>query len=182
MPKNNNIRVFDKLVSKTKIYLLIIAVLLIIICFYEVKFILPAVLIFALTGIYAYWTNNKRRNELSEHIKDLTLTVDNAAKSTLINSPFPLIVIETDGNIIWKSSKFIQEFTNLDINTYLNDIVKELKLEIENSNDQKDLKELIKKDVFIGDKEYKILGEYVKSKGKTNSADNEYMATLYFID
>ena len=184
MPKNNNIRVFDKLVSKTKIYLVIIAILLIALCFYEVHFIMPAILIFVLIVIYAYWTNNKRKTELSEHIRDLTLTVDNAAKSTLINSPFPLIVIETNGNVVWKSSKFIQEFANIDINTYLNDIVKELKLEIQNSREEnkQELKELINKQVVIGDKIYEIFGEYVKSKGKDNKKENEYMATLYFVD
>ena len=174
MPKNNNIRVFDKLVSKTKIYLVIIAILLIALCFYEVHFIMPAILIFVLIVIYAYWTNNKRKTELSEHIRDLTLTVDNAAKSTLINSPFPLIVIETNGNVVWKSSKFIQEFANIDINTYLNDIVKELKLEIQNSREEnkQELKELINKQVVIGDKIYEIFGEYVKSKGKDNKKEN----------
>ena len=182
MPKNNSIKVFDKLVSKTKIYLGIIAILLAIICCYEVRFIVPAILIFVLIVMYAYWTNNKRRNEISEHIRDLTLTVDNAAKSTLINSPFPLVVIETDGNIIWKSSKFIKEFANVDINTSLNEIVKELKLEIENSSEEnkKELKELIKKQVVIGNKTYNILGEYVKSKD--GKKENEYMTTLYFID
>ena len=125
MSKNNsNIKVFDKLVSKTKIYLVIIGILLAVICFYENRFILPAILIFVLILMYAFWTNNKRKNEISEHIKDLTLTVDNAAKSTLINSPFPLIVIETDGNIVWKSSKFIKEFANTDIATHLNLFVK----------------------------------------------------------
>ena len=180
MPKNNNnIKVFDKLISKTKIYLIVIAVLLTVICFYENKFILPAILIFSLILMYAYWTNNKRRNEISEHIKDLTLTVDNAAKSTLINSPFPLIVIETDGNIIWKSSKFIKEFANVDINTYLNNIVKEIKLELENSSEEnkKELRELIKKQVVIGEKTYSVFGEYVKTKEK-----DEYMTSLYFID
>lgn len=182
MPKNNSIKVFDKLVSKTKIYLLIIAVLLITICFFEPRFIVPAILIFVLITMYAYWTNNKRKEELSSHIKELTLTVDNAAKSTLINSPFPLIVIETDGNIIWKSSKFIKEFANVDINTYLNNIVKELKLEIENSSEEnkKELKELIKKQVTIGGKTYNILGEYTNSKD--NKKENEYMTSLYFID
>ena len=181
MPKNNNIKVFDKLASKTKIYLIIIAILLAIICFYEVNFILPAILLFIIIVMYAYWTNNKRKSEISEHIKDLTLTVDNAAKSTLINSPFPLVVIETDGNIIWKSSKFIKEFANIDINTYLNDIVKELKLEIENSSEEnkKELKELIKKQIVIGEKNYNILGEYTKAKGNKKE---EYVATLYFID
>ena len=184
MPNNTNRKNFDKLVSKTKIYLAIIAVLLIIICYYEVRFITPAILLFVLTLMYAYWTNNKRKTELSEHIKDLTLTVDSAAKSTLINSPFPLVIVETDGNIIWKSSKFINEFANIDINNYLNDIVKEIKLEIENSSEEnkKELKELISKQVEIGNKNYKVLGEYVKSKSKDKKNQEEYMTTLYFID
>ena len=55
--------------------------------------------------------NNKRRkSELSEQLRDLTLNVNNAAKTTLINSPFPLIIIETNGNIIWRSEKFNSEF------------------------------------------------------------------------
>lgn len=182
MPKNNNIKFFDKLVSKTKVYLVIIAILLIAICFYEHRFIMPAILIFSLIVMYAYWTNNKRKVELSSHIKDLSMAVDNAAKNTLVNSPFPLIVIETDGNVIWKSSKFIREFANVDIGTYLTNIIKELKLEIENSSEEnkKELKELIKKQIEIGNKTYKILGEYVKSpRGKETT---EYMLSLYFID
>ncbi len=185
MPRNSKI-VFEKLVSKTKIYLIIIAVLLVILCIYETNFITPAILIYILILMYAYWTNNKRKVELSEHIKDLTLTVDTAAKGTLINSPFPLVIIETDGNIIWKSSKFIHEFANIDINSHLNNIIKELKLEIENSSEEnkKELSELIQKQVKIGEKTYKILGEFVKSKDKAKekNKENEYMATLYFID
>ena len=181
---NNNRKVFDKLVSKTKIYLVIIAILLIALCYYEINFITPAILMYALILMYAYWTNNKRKTELSEHIKDLTLTVDNAAKSTLINSPFPLVIIETDGNIIWKSSKFINEFANIDINNYLNNIVREIKLEIENASEKykKELEELILKQIQIGDKTYKVIGEYVKSKEKDKKKENEYMTTLYFID
>ena len=184
MPNNTNRKIFDKLVSKTKIYLIIIAILLIILCCYEINFITPSILVYILIVMYAYWTNNKKKIELSEHIKDLTLTVDNAAKSTLINSPFPLVIIETDGNIIWKSSKFIHEFANIDINNYLNNIVKEIKLEIENGSeeDKKELKELIYKQVKIGEKSYKVLGEYVKSKEKDKKKENEYMTTLYFID
>lgn len=184
MLNNANRKKFDKLVSKTKIYLVIIAILFVILCCYEINFITPAILLYILILMYAYWTNNKRKEELSEHIKDLTLTVDNAAKSTLINSPFPLVIIETDGNIIWKSSKFIHEFANIDIHTYLNNIVKEIKLEIENGSeeDKKELEELIQKQVKIGEKVYKVLGKYIKSKDKAKKKEEEYMATLYFID
>lgn len=184
MQNSANRKIFDKLASKTKIYLVIIAILLIILCFYEINFITPAILIYFLILMYAYWTNNKRKAELSEHIKDLTLTVDSAAKSTLINSPFPLIIIETDGNIIWKSSKFLHEFGSVDINNYLNNIVKEIKLEIENSSkkDKKELEDLIHKQIKIGEKTYRVVGEYVKSKESDKKKENEYMATLYFID
>ncbi len=187
MPNNTNRKIFDKLISKTKIYLVIIAILLTIICVYEANFIMPAILIYALILMYAYWTNSKRTAELSEHIKDLTLTVDSAAKSTLINSPFPLVIIETDGNIIWKSSKFIHEFANIDVNNYLNNIVKEIKLEIERNkedkeNEIKEQKDLILKQVKIGEKNYKVVGEYVESKENNKKKEHEYMTTLYFID
>ena len=186
MPNNTNRKIFDKLISRTKIYLVIIALLLVALCAYNIKLILISILAYVAILIYAYWTNNKRRAELSEHIKDLTLTVDNAAKSTLINSPFPLAIVETDGNIIWKSSKFIHEFANIDINNYLYEIVKEIKQEIENNNSEnkKELEELIQKKVQIGEKTYKVVGEYVKSKenNKKNETNSEYMTTLYFID
>ena len=181
MPNNNNIKMFNGLVSKTKAYLVIIAILLIVLCCYELRLILPSFVIYVLVLVYTSWTNKKRTAELSEHIKELTINVDKVSKRSLINSPFPLIIIETNGNIIWKSTKFVQEFANIDINTHLNTIVKELKLEIENSN-EKDRKNTINNHVTIGKRQYRILGEYVKSKQNDKKNQKEYMATLYFID
>ena len=175
---NTSKKVFQTLVSKTKIYLVIIAVLLIALCFYEPNFITPSILLFILISMYAYWTNGKRKAEISKHIEELTYTVDSAAKSTLINSPFALIIVETDGNIIWKSKKFVDEFSTIDISNYLNNILKEMKLHIENNPDKKDRS--IEKEIKIGEKDYHILGEYVKSKEKKNS--EEYMTTLYFLE
>ena len=86
--------------------------------------------------MYAFWTNNKRKAELSEHIKELTLTVDNAAKSTLINSPFPLVIAETNGNIIWKSTKFVSEFANININNYVNELIDDINSEIQDRKDK----------------------------------------------
>ena len=62
---NNNRKGFDKLVSKTKIYLVIIAILLVLICFYEINFVTPAIILYALVLMYAYWTNNKRSFKIS---------------------------------------------------------------------------------------------------------------------
>ena len=126
----NNRKLFDNLVSRTKIYLVIILILLIILSCLQPILILPAIIVYILILTYTYFANNKRKSEISEQLQDLTLTVDTAAKSSLINAPFPLVILETDGNIIWRSSKFITEFMNIDINSYISDIIIDIKNEI----------------------------------------------------
>ena len=131
MQKSNR-KIFDTLISRTKIYLVMIFILLVIICVENYKMILPSIILYIAILTYSYYTNTKRKNEISETLQDLTLTVDSAAKTTLINSPFPLIILETDGNVIWKSSKFITEFANVDINSYVNDLNMDITNEINN--------------------------------------------------
>ena len=177
MPKNKN-GMFDNLVSKTKIYLVIIAILFIIICVYNNKLILPGIIMYILILAYTRWAENKRTTEISNHVQELLITMDSTAKKTLINSPLPLIIAETDGNIIWRSSKFVSEFANIDIKNYIDDLIKEIKLDIENNKDEKSRK--IKKQIEIGNATYKVLGEYVKSNNKKQ--EDIYMAILYFID
>ena len=180
--QSNNRKVFETLVSRTKIYLAIILVLLIVICIENVSMIIPSALVYVLVVGYTYYANKKRKSEISETLQDLTLTVDTAAKTSLINSPFPLIILETDGNVIWRSTKFTTEFANIDINTYMSDLILDIKDEIE-KNKQKGNKDIIK-EMKIGNKVYKIMGRYVnfrnKSKDKKNKKD--YMIILYFID
>ena len=173
----NNNRFLEKITSRTKIYLAIIALLLIIICINKPVFIAPGIILFILIIIYSYWTNSKRNAELSRQIQNLTMTMDGTAKKSLINSPFPLIIIETTGNIIWKSSKFVYEFANIDINNYLIDILEEIKEDIEAQQDKK--QKTITKKVQIGNKIYSVLGEYIRSKQNDKS---DYITILYFLD
>ena len=179
--QNNNRKVFDSLVSRTKIYLAIILILLIVICVENVIMIFPSILIYAVVVGYTYYANKKRKSEISETLQDLTLTVDSAAKTSLINSPFPLIILETDGNIIWRSTKFNIEFANIDINTYLNDLIVDIKDEIESgSTGNSDILTELK----IGNNMYKVMGRYVNFRNKDKERKNkkEYMVILYFID
>ena len=175
---SNNRKISDSLISRTKIYLVIILLLLIVICVLNTNYIVPSIIVYLAILSYSYWVTNKRKSEISEQLQDLTLSVDSAAKSSLISSPFPLVILETDGNIIWKSSKFVTEFANIDINNYLNDFVEDIKNEIENRENQKD--KSIARQEKIGKNEYKILGEFVKSKN--NKKNQEYMIILYFLE
>ncbi len=169
-------KVLDTLVSRTKIYLAIIFILLVYIAIRNTYMIIPCIIIFASIVIYSYYTNNKRKSEISETLQDLTLTVDTTAKTSLINSPFPLVILETDGNIIWRSSKFTSEFANVDINTYMEDLITDIKEEIENK--QKSNNQEIIKQIEIDKKTYQVVAKYVKAK----KSKTEYMVILYFID
>ena len=184
---NNNMKFSDILVSKTKIYLVIIAILLIIICIVKPICIIPAVILYVATLVYALWADHKRTAELSERIKELNFNVDKASKRSLINSPFPLLMAETNGNIIWKNAKFVQEFNNLNINKYVVELLKEIKLEIQNNDKIKGNK--IATHVVLDKKKYRVIGEYIKLDDKKNNKSNksskankEYMTTLYFLD
>ena len=174
---NKNRKLFESIESKTKIYLVIIAIILIILCVYKTAFIIPAIIVYSLIIAYTIWVNNKRKGEISTYVEELTISMDSAAKNTLINSPFPIIILETDGNVIWRSSKFNKEFANVGINTYIDDIAKEIKMDIERENNPK-----INKNIRIDEKTYNVLGNYVKIKQRDRKKQTKYMTILYFID
>lgn len=174
---NNNMKILENIESKTKIYLLIIAIILILLCMNMPIYIIPSIILYLAIVVYTIWIYNKRKGEVSNYINELTISMDSAAKNTLINSPFPLIILETDGNIIWRSSKFNKEFANIGINKYIDDIAKEIKTDIDNNNIP-----TVDKEVKIEEKTYHIIGDYVKIKQKDRKKTNKYMTILYFID
>ena len=178
--QNNNRKMFETLVSRTKIYLAIILVLVIIVGIENSKLIIPAIVLFLIVMGYTYYANKKRKSEISETLQDLTLTVDSAAKSSLINSPFPLVILETNGNIVWKSSKFVTEFADIDMDNYIDDLIIDIKDEIEKSDNKK--RKSVIRQIQIGKKTYTVQGEFAKSKKYERKKSPEYMMILYFID
>lgn len=179
--QNSNRRIFDSLVSRTKIYLVLIFILLVVICILKPIMIIPSIVLFALIMAYTYFANNKRKSEISQHLQDLTLNVNSAAKNSLIHSPFPLIILETDGNIIWRSTRYVSEFANEDMSVYIGNLLDSINKKIEIQKDDKD-KNIIE-NIKIGNNDYKVLGEFIKSGtiSKKNQSD-KYMMILYFID
>ena len=179
--QTSNRRIFDSLVSRTKIYLVLIFILLIIICILKPIMIIPSILLFIAIMAYTYFANNKRKSEISQHLQDLTLNVNAAAKNSLIHSPLPLIILETDGNIIWRSTRYVSEFANEDMSMYISELLDRINNKIEQQEDEKDKN--IKENIRIGNNDYKVLGEFIKS-GTINKKkqSDKYMMILYFID
>lgn len=72
----------------------------------------------------------------------------------------------------------MEEFQNVEIRNYLTPLVKEIKLDIEKGNENKE----IIKQFNIDKKVYKIKGGVAKSKKRDKRTQKEYILTLYFID
>ena len=177
MPHSNN-KILVSINLRNIIYVILIAVLSIALCVYDLSWIIPSIIIFTLTVIYTLWSSGKKKTELENHIQDITSDVTTASKGNLINTPIPLVLIETDGNIVWRSKKFVENFQNLDIATNLNPIVKEIKLDIKKNGETIE----IIKQFNIDKKVYKILGSVVKTKKRSKKNQKEYVLSLYFID
>ena len=178
--QNKSKKIFEIFISRNKIYLAIIFLLLVVICVENRHMIIPAIFLFLIIAIYSYYTNNKKKSEINETIQDLTLTIDSAAKASLINSPFPLIIIETNGNVTWKNTKFSEEFKDTDIKSYLNNLIIDIKSDI--INKEKNDNTPILKHIQINEKYYEILAKFVKSKNNKEKNGKEYIMMLYFID
>lgn len=174
---DSNGNFIEKIIAKVKIYLVIIFVLCIVLCIYDWHWILPSILLIIVISVYTFLENGRKKNEIVSHIEEITMDVSSAGKSTLVNSPIPLVIIETDGSIIWRSKKFTEIFSNVEINTYLNLIVKEIKFDIENNHSQE-----FEKNLNINGKIYKIKGTISNIRKRERKKKKEYMLILYFLD
>ena len=175
---NSNGKILDRLTTKNVIYVILIGLLCLALCGYDLRWIIPSIAIFSLTVVYTVWMNSKKKSEIANHIKDVTSDVSTASRGNLINTPIPLVLIETDGNIVWRSKRFVEEFQNVDIATYLTPIIKEIKMDIEKNNEAIE----ICKQFNIDKKSYKVRGAIVKTKRREKRKQKEYVLSLYFIN
>ena len=177
---NNTKKTFENVFKKTRLYLVVIAIVLILLCIQNTIYIIPSIILYGLLIAYTFWRNNKNKNEIDKHIQELTFNVDTIAKNTLVNSPFPLVIVEPDGNITWKSVSFVNEFGNTDIKTTLTELVKTVKTEMDNTENKKEVFTYDK--IRIGKKDYKVIAQSLNTKKQNRRRKNTDMFALYIID
>lgn len=175
---SNNEKFFNKFIFKNLLYVLMIVFFCVVLCVYDIRWIIPSIILSVILTIYTIWDNIKNKDELLDRIEQATSDLNSGAKINLINSPIPLVLIETDGRIKWKSRTFVEEFQNTDMSTYLTSLVKEIKLDL----DKDDTKATIVKQFNVNKKIYKINGVVVKKRRDKRKNGQEYMLNLYFID
>ncbi len=175
---NSNGKILDKLTRKSWPYLIVIFIHMVILCIYDLRWLVPSLALFAILVLNSYISRSKNKDEIVSNIESITSDVNSVSKSNLINSPIPLVLMKTDGHIIWRSRTFTEEFQNINMNNYLTPIVKEIKLDLEKDENIKE----VTKQITIENKIYKLRGGVSKSKKRDKRKQNEYIITLYFID
>ncbi len=173
----SNKRIFNILIPDSKLYLLIIGVLICIIAFYEPKIAALGVLLLAYL-IYYHWKNiHLKKVEWTKYIESLTTGLDTATKYAIINLPIPLVMVETDGTITWYNTRFLQI---TDSKKLLEENIKDIMPGF-NIDSIMSRKEDTPIEISIKDKYYKVLYSVVQ-KSKSRENREEYIIMLYWID
>lgn len=73
MPNNNKRNILDSFISKTKVYLAIILILMIALCFYDIKFITPLAICYVLIVFMLIGRLTKEIQKFQNILKNLPL-------------------------------------------------------------------------------------------------------------
>ena len=134
----------------------------------------------ATLGLYIYFTksNKKRRQGVLQYIDNLTGSVDTASKSTLINSPLPIMVFRPDtGEVIWSNENFLQlagvreHLFEMKVEDAVPDFSAHWLLEGKQECPQR---------VLMNNRRFRVYGSLVRAKGR--GGDQNLVATTYWVD
>ena len=133
-----------------------------------------------IVALYAYFTkaNQKRRQGILQYIDSLTGSVDTASKSTLINSPLPIMVFRPDtGEVIWSNENFLQLAGVREhlFEMKVEDAVPEFPVQwlLEGKQECPDR-------VRMNSCHFRVYGSLVRAKGR--GGEQNLVATTYWVD
>ena len=134
----------------------------------------------ATLGLYVYFTksNKKRRQGVLQYIDNLTGSVDTASKSTLINSPLPIMVFRPDtGEVIWSNENFLQlagvreHLFEMRVDDAVPDFPVQWLLEGKQECPER---------VEMNGRRFRVYGSLVRAKGR--GGEQNLVATTYWVD
>lgn len=88
------------------LYLIVIAVLVIALAYYNSIFGIVGFLAFLSLIIYNWLSDRNKSRKWRKYVEALSTNIDSAARYAVFNLPVPLVVIDIDGKINWYNSKF----------------------------------------------------------------------------
>lgn len=166
---------FINFFPNNKIYLLVIAGLLSVVFYYNLYIGIVGLLIFGCIVLYHLKFSRIRRKEWNRFVEDLSTNLDVAGRNTLSKIPMPLVIVDSNGFILWVNSVFSEivskSFYGKNVNVFIKDfniqkILDKNGGQFERVNVEKDIYNVLASPVEVGE----------DKQGKS------YIILLYFIN
>ena len=134
----------------------------------------------ATVALYAYFARSgkKRRQGILQYIDNVTGNVDTASKSTLINSPLPIMVFRPDTEeVIWSNENFLQL---AGVREHL------FEMKVEDAAPDFPIQWLLEgkqecpERVEMNSRRFRVYGSLVRAKGR--SGEQNLVATTYWVE
>ncbi len=161
--------------SDTKLYLIVIAVMVLILAFYQpiIAFLMGLVLAYLI--YYDYSNIKNRENDLKRYIEGLAQDFDSAAKHAIFNMPFPMVFIDDMGKVTWYNTPFLNLIKEEEIiNRSISELVPSFNLTELGKKKENDPLE-----IDYLDDNYKVYPNYLEGRRNNNKGD---LTILYWVN
>ncbi len=177
-----NRKIFQLFVPDTKIYLIIIAILIFFLSLYNQWMGIFGVFLLVYLIYYHLKVHNLKKQEWEKYLEGLFSDIDSATKQAILNIPIPFTIVELDGTIHWYNGKFIETLEEKNIfGKNIEELVPDITIEdlLEENRKGEEHKAFI--NVQVKDRHYKLLYNIARVS-EENMGNRKYIMMLYFIE
>lgn len=168
---------YKKLITPTKGYIVISAVLIMIIMYQNVLIGVFFLIIYILLLIHNIKSNKIRKDQWKEFIENFSYNLDSATRNTLLNLPLPMLILNNNGNIIWYNYSFSKILDGKDVlEMSIENIINEFDINKINDNEMSKLENI---KIFNG--YYNIYANTLETNS-TLSKEGQKLILLYLSD
>ncbi len=97
---------YDNFITNNKVYMFIIAILIIIIFSYKHSQVGVVLTLIYFSCYFIILRIQELRKRAKKFIEDFSIKMDSAFKSSLMNLPFPMMVLSNKGEVLWYNQNF----------------------------------------------------------------------------
>ncbi len=166
---------FDVLIPDTRIYMLIITLLIGIIAWYNQAIAVIGVFLLIYLLVYNLRVNHTKREEWTRYIERLSSDVDAATRDSIFSMPIPLTMVDIDGTVTWYNQKFTTILKEAELlEKKIGDLVPDFNLE---ELLEKDSGEMVQ--VKIDSRSFKVFSNVVK---RSHPVGPGHIIVLYWFE
>lgn len=160
--------------SDKRLYLIVAGAMAIVIAIYKPVLGVIFLLMVAYLVYFAFSETRRKNQEIDEYIKGLSDLFESVTKRAIFNMPFPLVLIDDKGTIIWYNTPFLRMIVEEDIlNARIYDLVPGFNLD-------GILKSESPTPISYDSRDYLIFPNYVDSKKLVDTSSKTII--LYWVD